>query len=834
MLLAAASLAHADPAGDALLAAAKASDAERLVLALAESSPDIRDGQGRTALMLAAQAGSFECAKRLVWGGADARLKDPTGKMALDFLDPASPAYGPMSLLLRCHAFCRDFGRVGGRARIPHLALVNDMFVDYTHPSLAAAYQVNQAEAKGKPGVDDDHNGFVDDVYGWNLNNDQPVRAPMLSIDNSAEGKTFLTDMLNEYLKAESGDEPAMTQLKNRYDNPLVQQIGVQNLFQQHIELNDYVYANMFMSASHGTHVAGIIKRFSHDKAKLTCATIGAVVSPKVIVVQDIAALSDLAVKSKDYGIFITAVLDRYRAEAIAKGRRASDYLRATGAGVANMSWGRPKPFFAESAARLKAIYQQYGADPASIDRAYDGLPGERIAELPLELSIADAAAFALAFYENPDVFVVISAGNDTVDNDTELPSPQYLSRFFPNVITIASTNDAGKLSSFSNFGLRSVQLAAPGEQVRSSILGGLEAPMSGTSMAAPTVAGIAAGIRADFPKLSAADLRRVLEYTAKKDPSLAGKIVTGGGVDAAAATRLASTWTGINAAMVGAEVVRDRHPGQDGPKITAPGAVAPKLDALKLKIPVKPTAPPANPVGTGWRITATGGFPDYWRVVMSKPSPYPDQCHLGTGPWPKEEIDKYWNQGYRITSLAGDSNGWNVVMSTGVPGGQRLLGMDFDQTQLAKLLSEGWRITTLGGWKNQWVFALGDQTGYGNQRYTLPTPLDDSRRDWIKKRAAEGLFITAVSGDDTPEDAEDGWLFVASQNSGFTAQVMEGPGPWPGLWIAGKLTEGYRVTAVAGPPERSIVVMSKGTKLGEQVISDGTAYPGDWIKERW
>ncbi|BCU76997.1 S8 family serine peptidase [Luteolibacter sp. LG18] len=846
LLLAVSSLAQGDPASDALLGAARASDASRLVLALAEAKPDVRDTQGRTPLMLAAQAGSFECAKRLIWAGADPRLTDSAGKTAFDWLDTSSPAYGPLSLLLRCHAFCRQNGRPGGKARIPHLALVNDTFVDYTHPALAAAYQVNSAESKGRRGVDDDRNGFVDDVYGWNLNNDQPVRAPMLSLDDSAENRSFLIGMLNDYLKAQGGDKVMETKLRTRFNNPLVQQIGLQNLLGQNIALNDHVYAEMFMAASHGTHVAGIIKRYSGDKAKLTCATIGAVVSPKVSVVFDEDTLSGLAEESADYGAFVLAVLDRYRGEAIAKGRRASDYLRASGAGIANMSWCRPKSFFAGSAARLKKIYKDHGADPASVDRAYTGQVAERIAELPLELSIADAAAFALAFYENPDVLVVVSAGNDHLDNDTGLPSPQYLSRFFPNVLTVASTDDQGKPSSFTNYGVRSVQIAAPGEQIRSTILGGLEAPMSGTSMAAPVVAGVAAGIRADFPKLAAADLRRILEYSARKDPRLADKVATSGWVDADAARRMASTWAGATGAMLLAEVARDRRPGQDGPKITAPPAAAPKLASLKLNPLPKPAAPnpaptpapaPAVPkpsIGKGWRITTTGGFADSWRVVMSKGAPYTEQCHLGTGEWPADQIESYWKQGYRVTSIAGDGDGWNVVMSKGVPGGQRVLGMDFDQEQLAKLFTEGWRITTFGGWKNQWVFALGDQTGYGPQRYTLPTPLNDSRRDWIQKRRAEGMMITAVAGDDTPEDAEDGWLFVATANSGYTDQVMEGPGPWPGLWIAGKLREGYRVTSIAGGPGRSLVIMSKGAKLGEQVLSDGSSYPADWIQERW
>lgn len=811
----------ADPASDALLSAAAASDAEKLVLALAEAPPDSRDGRGQTALMLAAKAGSFECAKRLIWAGADPRLTDDAGKKALDLLDPASPAYGPLSLLLRCHVFCRDYGRPGGRARIPHLALVNDMFVDFTHPSLASAYAVNTAELKGRKGVDDDRNGFIDDVYGWNLNNDEPVTAPLLCLDGSNESRTFLAELISNYLKSNRGDQQLASRLRSRYDNPLVRQIGLQNLLGVGIELNDLKYAEMFFEASHGTHVAGIIRRYSENKASLTCATIGMSVTPQTSIVTNARELGDLARNSPNYGEFVVAVIDRFRAEAVAKGRRASDYLRASGAGVANMSWGRPKGWFVEIAERLKQVYKEAGADPSSIEREYSGVTGERIAEFPLELMVANAASFALAFYENPDVLVVISAGNDHADNDNGLPSPQYLSRFFPNVITIASTNEQGKPSSFTNFGVRSVQLAAPGEDIRSSILGGLEAPMSGTSMAAPLVAGVAAGIRADHPRISAADLRRILEHSARRNPELATVVSTSGWIDAEAAGRLAENWSGATGSMLLAEVARDRRPGQDGPKITAPKAAAPP----KLKIPL---------LAKGWRITSAGGFNDNWRFVMSKPSPYTDQCHFGVGEWPGKEINEAWDKGFRITSIAGDAEGWNVVMSKGVAGGQKLLGMDFDQTQLARLMAEGWKVTTVGGWKSQWVFALGDQTGYGNQRYTLPTPMTDSRREWIKKRWDEGYRITTIAGDDTPDNDDDGWLVIMSQNSGLTDQTFSGPGAWPTDWINERQKEGYRITSIAGTTDRAIVVMSKGTKLGVQIVSDGGNFPGDWIKDRW
>jgi len=50
---------------------------------------------------------------------------------------------------------------------------VIDTGIDYRHPDVAANVWVNEAEAKGKPGVDDDHNGYVDDIHGYDFaNND--------------------------------------------------------------------------------------------------------------------------------------------------------------------------------------------------------------------------------------------------------------------------------------------------------------------------------------------------------------------------------------------------------------------------------------------------------------------------------------------------------------------------------------------------------------------------------------------------------------------------------------------------------------------------------------
>ena len=816
----------AGEAEDALFQAATNGDAPRIVLALSEANPDSRDVQGRTPLMLAAKAGDFESVRRLLWGGADASLKDPQGKMARDYLDLNGEAFAPLTLILRCYAFVQEYGRPGGKARIPNLALVNDFWIDPSHPKLRSVYAVNKKELEGRGGVDDDNNGFIDDTYGWNFQNDEPLHAPQLSIDESPETGLFLEKLITDYLSVvQEGNEKMGEILKGRYQNPLVRQIGFQTLAEAEIDLNDFKYAEMLYSASHGTHVAGIISKYSDGKARVIGSAIGSSVPPTGRVFQDIEGVVQLAAGSADYATFIDSLLDRYRGEAIAKGRRASDYLRACGAGVANMSWVRNRQFHEGIANDLKDLYRQHGPNPASVEAKPDKQHELILANLPLELTIADAAAFALAFYENPDVFVTISAANYSENNDEVLPSPPYLSRFFPNVMTVASVDKDGKPSSFTNYGNRSVQIAAPGENVVSTILAGLEAPMSGTSMASPEVAGIAAGIRADFPTLSAVDLRRLLEASAKRSELLVNIASTSGIVDAAAARKMAASWSKDNLAMMVEETRKAKVPGRDGPVLKVSEHAAPD--------PAKPKAPAAGE-GKHRRITSVVGSGSEWRAVMSTGTPYENQRQLGVGEWPGKSVEEGWNLGLRITAVAGDQDGWNVVMSDGVPGNQAVYGFALDQSKIAESMQAGFRITTVAGWKDNWIVVMNDQTPLGAQRYTLPTPLTQSRRDWITQRWNEGYHITSVGGDDHPDDDGDGWFFVMSQNSGLTEQVFAGPGAWPEAWVNEQLGKGFAITSVAGVGDHTLVVMSKGTTLTDQIVSPGGAYPSSWIQEHW
>jgi subtilisin family serine protease len=133
--------------------------------------------------------------------------------------------------------------------------------------------------------------------------------------------------------------------------------------------------------------------------------------------------------------------------------------------------------------------------------------------------------------YEN-DILFVAAAGNSSVNNDR---TPHYPSSY-PNVISVAALDRNDQLASFSNFGVKSVMIGAPGVDILSTWLGNEYEEKSGTSMATPVVSGVAALILSKNPRMSVDDLsKRLMDST---DPIIAlkGKTVSGGRINAAKA----------------------------------------------------------------------------------------------------------------------------------------------------------------------------------------------------------------------------------------------------------------------------------------------------------
>ncbi len=130
----------------------------------------------------------------------------------------------------------------------------------------------------------------------------------------------------------------------------------------------------------------------------------------------------------------------------------------------------------------------------------------------------------------------VAAAGNGGSDGvgDNNDATPHFPSSYNnENIISVAATDDDDALASFSNFGATSVDLAAPGVNILSTLPGNRYGSYSGTSMATPHVTGAAALIKSQNPGVSDAQLKAQILQFAEIKSNLEGRVATGGRLNA-------------------------------------------------------------------------------------------------------------------------------------------------------------------------------------------------------------------------------------------------------------------------------------------------------------
>ena len=140
----------------------------------------------------------------------------------------------------------------------------------------------------------------------------------------------------------------------------------------------------------------------------------------------------------------------------------------------------------------------------------------------------------AIARAGDAGIVFCAAAGNGSSDNDT---SPFYPASFdCPTILSVAATAPDGRLADFSNSGRLTVDLAAPGEDVLSTLPDGRYGRKSGTSMAAPFVAGAVALCAAAHPAETAQQRVDRILASVRAEDDLAKRVRSGGTLDAAAA----------------------------------------------------------------------------------------------------------------------------------------------------------------------------------------------------------------------------------------------------------------------------------------------------------
>ena len=202
---------------------------------------------------------------------------------------------------------------------------------------------------------------------------------------------------------------------------------------------------------------------------------------------------------------------------------------------------------------RIEIVNASYGITYKNImtkfRERHKEMTGKDIEETKLKLLVDD---YFRTLYErgektmrrHSNILFVFSAGNSGLNNDSFHHYPSKIK--VPNAITVAALN-GDYLATFSNYGLAHVDIGAPGVAIPSLLpkvylehSSDIYSPASGTSMAAPYVANLAAQIKNSNPRLSPPEIKRIILETGERKDHLKGRLLSGSVVDNNKALRAA------------------------------------------------------------------------------------------------------------------------------------------------------------------------------------------------------------------------------------------------------------------------------------------------------
>lgn len=145
-----------------------------------------------------------------------------------------------------------------------------------------------------------------------------------------------------------------------------------------------------------------------------------------------------------------------------------------------------------------------------------------------------------LKLAEQKGILVIAAAGNEKSNIDLKKNAYYPASYGLTNIITVGAHNEFNQVIASSNWGKKSVDIAAPGYRIKSAIPGNGAGIMTGTSQATAFVTGVAALIKSNFPKLNFQQVKNIILSSSLKVSKLKGKVLGGGKLDSSRALEVA------------------------------------------------------------------------------------------------------------------------------------------------------------------------------------------------------------------------------------------------------------------------------------------------------
>ena len=454
------------------------------------------------------------------------------------------------------------------------IVAVLDGGVDTAHAALRSRMWVNPRETAGN-GRDDDNNGYVDDIWGWNLigGKDGSVNHDTFEVTRLAAmcGRPSGRDSLPAMYKSRCGEIEAEFNKKRSEASGIMDQIRqIESVLSQIVPILKRATRSDSLTKANVTAIAatndtvrqarGIFLQLldnglTEDEVKSAKEAYEGQVQygynpgydPRPIVGDDypgtrVAKYGNRDVTGPDatHGSHVAGIIGSTRDGG---GTGIASSVKIMGVRTVPDGDERDKDV---------AFAIRYAVDQgANIINMSFGKPWS---------PYKDQVDAAIKYADSKGVLMVHGAGNDGKDlaNEKSYPTPVYSDGGrATNWIEVGATSWKGGdslVANFSNYGKAQVDVFAPGVDIYSTIPGGKYKKESGTSMASPVVAGVAALLMSYYPNLTAADVKRIIMESSTKIPetmvarpgSAGGRVrfgdlsITGGIVNAWSAIRMA------------------------------------------------------------------------------------------------------------------------------------------------------------------------------------------------------------------------------------------------------------------------------------------------------